>query len=260
MEIPDLAQATTLWDYPLQSYGKSPKGNNRYPGVTPAFVIYNMVTRYTRPGELVLDPMAGSGTTIDVCKEEGRECIAYDIVPTRSDIIQNDARVLPLRNDSVDMVFVDPPYGDNIRYNDHPRNIGNLSAEGQEFYDELEKIIIESYRVLKPNRVFGLVISDQYVQRRFTPVGFEIYARLTRRFRTVDVIVIARRNQSSHTNVWLERAITYNFYLRGFKYLFIMRKELRRQADTSAARKIEWTMYDRGITPAWSQRTLTDKG
>ncbi len=65
-------ETTTLWDYPKQSYGKSPKGDNTYPGVTPAFVIYNMVIRYTNPGDLVLDPMAGSGTTIDVCKEEGR--------------------------------------------------------------------------------------------------------------------------------------------------------------------------------------------
>jgi DNA modification methylase len=84
--------STTLWDYPRQSYGRTPKGSNKYAGVTPAFVIYRMVRRYTEPGDLVLDPMAGSGTTIDVCKEEGRKCIAFDISPTQSDIAQNDAR------------------------------------------------------------------------------------------------------------------------------------------------------------------------
>ena len=31
---------TTLWDYPRQSYGKTVKGDNRYAGVTPAFIIY----------------------------------------------------------------------------------------------------------------------------------------------------------------------------------------------------------------------------
>ena len=72
-------EATTLWDYPKQSYGKTQKGSNKYAGVTPAFVIYNMVKRYTEPGDLVLDPMAGSGTTIDVCKEEGRKFVAFDI-------------------------------------------------------------------------------------------------------------------------------------------------------------------------------------
>jgi len=80
--------STTLWDYPKQSYGTTPKGNNKYPGVTPAFIIYNLIWRYTKPGDLVLDPMAGSGTAIDVCKEERRRVIAFDIVPTRKDIIK----------------------------------------------------------------------------------------------------------------------------------------------------------------------------
>ena len=36
--------------------------------------------------------MCGSGTTIDVCKEENRNVIGYDIFPTRMDIIQNDSK------------------------------------------------------------------------------------------------------------------------------------------------------------------------
>ncbi|PIZ26580.1 MAG: hypothetical protein COY46_04485, partial [Chloroflexi bacterium CG_4_10_14_0_8_um_filter_46_9] len=27
-----MLEATTLWDFPKQSYGKRPKGNNKYPG------------------------------------------------------------------------------------------------------------------------------------------------------------------------------------------------------------------------------------
>lgn len=53
-------ETTTLWDYPKQSYGKKPKGNNKFQGVTPAFIIWNMLQRYTKPGDLVVDPMAGS--------------------------------------------------------------------------------------------------------------------------------------------------------------------------------------------------------
>lgn len=116
-------EATTIWDYPKQSYGKTVKDNNKYAGVTPAFVIYNLVKRYTEPDDLVVDPMVDSGTTLDVCKEEGRSCIAYDIVSTRPDIIQNDARKIPLSDNSVDMIFVDSLYGDNIQYNDHPANM-----------------------------------------------------------------------------------------------------------------------------------------
>ena len=45
-EIP-LIEATTFWDFPKQSYGLTIKGNNKYAGVTPALIIYNMVWRYT---------------------------------------------------------------------------------------------------------------------------------------------------------------------------------------------------------------------
>ncbi len=69
--------------------------------------------------------------------EEERNCIAYDIAPTRPDVIQNDARKIPLAVASVDMIFIDSPYGDNIYYNDHPGNLGKISAEADQFYEEL---------------------------------------------------------------------------------------------------------------------------
>ena len=48
--------------------------------------------------------------------------------------------IFPLNNDSVDMVFIDSPYGDNVKYNDEPENIGNISAEDDEFYDALGQV------------------------------------------------------------------------------------------------------------------------
>jgi DNA modification methylase len=235
-------ESTTLWDYPRQSYGKTQKGSNKYAGVTPAFIIYNMVRRYTEPGDLVLDPMAGSGTTIDVCKEEGRKCVAYDISPTRKDIIQNDARKIPLPDASFDMIFIDSPYGDNIDYNDHPGNIGKISAESDEFYNELDKVISECHRVLKPGKVLGWLIGDQWVKKKFTPVGFRVYEGLSRYFETVDIICVARRSQTSNTGIWHNRALRFNFYLRGFKYLFIMRRSVDQH---TAERKVTWMQYPR---------------
>ena len=235
-------EATTLWDYPRQNYGKTQKGSNKYAGVTPAFVIYNMIKRYTEPSDLVLDPMAGSGTTIDVCKEEGRRCIAYDISPTRPDITQNDARKIPLADASAEMIFIDSPYGDNIDYNDHPDNIGRISAENDQFYKELDKVMAECYRVLKPGKVLGWLIGDQWVKKKFTPVGFRVYENLCKYFDTVDIVCVARRSQTSNTAIWHSRALRFNFYLRGFKYLFIMRKMVD---ELPAKRKISWRQYSR---------------
>jgi len=242
-EIP-LIESTTFWDFPRQSYGLTPKGDNKYPGVTPALIIYNMVWRYTDPGDLIVDPMAGSGTTLDVCREEGRRCICYDIAPTRPDVIQNDARNIPLEDNSVDMIFIDSPYGDNIRYNDHPDCIGKISCEDERFYDELEKVMKECYRILKPGKVLGWLIGDQWVQKRFTPVGFKIYERLCKYFEPVDIICVARRGQASHTDVWHNRARRFNFFLRGFKYLIIVRKPTK-EKKKQKPRKINWTYYER---------------
>ena len=243
-EVP-LIEATTIWDFPRQSYGLAPKGNNKYPGVTPALIIYNLVWRYTAPGDLVVDPMCGSGTTIDVCKEEKRRAIGLDISPVRSDIIQSDARKIPLRDSSADMVFIDSPYGDNIKYSEHPGCIGKISSERERFYDELEKTMGESHRILKNGKTLGWLIGDQWVKNKFTPVGLRIYERLCKYFEPVDIICVTRRGQSSHTGLWFNRARRLNFFLRGFKYLLIMRKPSGEQTSAKEERKIEWTRYKR---------------
>jgi DNA modification methylase len=168
--------------------------------------------------------MCGSGTTIDVCREEGRKVLGFDIVPHKDDIKQADARNLPLSDESVDFVFIDSPYSDNIKYNDHPDNIGNISCEDSRFFEELEKIAKEIYRILKPWKYMAWLIGDQAKKRRFTPVGFRLYSLLENYFKPVDVVCVTRHNQTSNTAIWHQRARKYNFYLRGFKYLIIMQK------------------------------------
>jgi DNA modification methylase len=232
-----------LWDYPKQSYGDTPKGNNKYAGVTPAFIIYNLIYRYTNPGDLVCDPMAGSGTTIDVCKEERRRVVAFDIVPTRPDIIQADARNIPLEDNSVDMVFIDSPYGDNIRYNDHPLNIGHIPASEERFYDELEKVMVECHRILKDGKILAWLIGDQWAKGVYIPVGFKVYERLVKHFEPVDVICVARKNQYSNTPFWHSKALQHNFYLRGFKHLIIVRKSDKKRTPEDL--KINWRYYER---------------
>jgi DNA modification methylase len=218
-------ETTTLWDFPTQNYGDTPHGDNKYSGVTPAFVIWNLIQRYTKEGDLVVDPMCGSGTTIDVCKEENRDVMGFDIAPYRDDIKQADARNLPLDDKIADFIFIDSPYSDNIDYNKHPDNIGNISCDKEEFFTELEKVAKEAHRILKPNKFIAWLIGDHWRKKSgFIPVGFKIYTILEKYFKPVDIIAVSRHNQTSNTPLWHERAKRYNFYLRGFKYLIIMQK------------------------------------
>jgi DNA modification methylase len=78
---------TTLWEYPSQHYDQwidpdsgevrrssirreeraplAMQGDKEYVGATPSWIIWQLLQRYTRPGDTVLDPMCGSGTTLD---------------------------------------------------------------------------------------------------------------------------------------------------------------------------------------------------
>lgn len=221
-------ETTTLWDFPTQNYGDTLHGDNKYRGVTPAFIIWNLVQRYTKEGDLIIDPMCGSGTTIDVCREENRKVLGFDIASYRKDMQQADARKLPLDNEVGDFVFIDSPYSNNIDYNNHPDNIGNISCEKEEFFIELEKVAKEAHRILKPNKYIAWLIGDHWRKKSgFIPVGFKIYTILEKYFEPIDIIIVSRHNQTSNTPLWHERAKQYNFYLRGFKYLIIMKKGSR---------------------------------
>lgn len=219
-------ETTTLWDFPAQNYGGRKQGSTAYAGATPSYIIWNLVQRYTRPGELVIDPMAGSGTTLDVARELGRRALGYDVRPTRPDIFRVDARKLPLEDGKAALVFVDPPYSTHLEYSDDPRCIGRLDASGPEYYVAMDQAIGEMHRILAPGRHLGLYVSDSFVKDKgFYPIGFELFGLLRRRFAPVDIVAVVRHNRTLEMGNYRKAAEEGGFYLRGFNYLFIMQKE-----------------------------------
>ncbi|USN99719.1 MAG: DNA methylase [Phycisphaeraceae bacterium] len=255
---------TTLWEYPSQHYdSQSPEhkgrpvgiaratmqGDKDYVGATPSWVIWQLLQRYTREGDVVLDPMVGSGTTIDVGRDLGREPVGFDLAPSREDIAQADARDIPLDNESVDFVFLDPPYSTHVDYSDDPRCIGKLDAGeqkstgrkrgpdeppepmGEAYYEAMEEVIAECHRVLKNRRYLGLYVSDSFKKQKgvkgglFMPIGFELFSIMRDYFKPVDIVAVVRHNAKLKRGNWHKAAEEQNFFLRGFNYLFIMKKE-----------------------------------
>ena len=221
-------QPTTLWDYPSQDYGDEPQGVPGYKGATPSYVIWNLLRRYTKPNDLVVDSFAGGGTTLDVARDLGRRALGYDVHPTRKDIFRVDARKLPPElTGKVDFVFIDPPYSTHIDYGPDPRDIGKLDvAKGPQYYDAMEQVFREISRVLKPGRYMGLYVSDSFVKdEAFHPIGFELFARLQKvGFEPIDIVSVVRHNKTLEMGNYRRAAEEGNFFLRGFNYLFIMRK------------------------------------
>lgn len=251
---------TTLWEYPSQHYdayvndegevvksrafaSQGPgargamQGHKDYTGATPSWVIWQCLMRYTRKGDTVLDPMCGSGTTIDVCQDLERKPIAFDLAPSRPDIRASDARTLPLPNASVDFAFIDPPYSTHVDYSDDPRCIGKLSTagedEGEAYYTAMAQVIEQLHRVLRPRRFMALYVSDSFKKKRggaagqgrFMPIGFELLGIMSRAgLVPMDIISVVRHNAKLTHGNWRKAAEEGNFFLRGFNYLFIMKK------------------------------------
>lgn len=245
-------QTTTLWEYPSQHYdqyaedpgGKrtlvsAMQGDREYAGATPSWIVWQLLQRYTREGDTVVDPMCGSGTTLDVCNDLKRAGIGFDLQPRRPDIKKADARKLPLPAESADFVFVDPPYSTHINYSDDPTCIGKLDAAGADggraYFQAMTRVIAEIDRILRPKRYMALYVSDSWRKRApgdpgsgtgaFMPIGFELFAILRERFKPVDIIAVARHNAKLTQGNRSKAAEEGNYFDRGFNYLFIMKSE-----------------------------------
>jgi SAM-dependent methyltransferase len=85
----------------------------------------------SKPGELVLDPFAGYGTTVALAERMGRRALGIELVPAHLEIarrrtggaarlILGDARELStLVDEPIDLVLTSPPY---MPAADHPEN------------------------------------------------------------------------------------------------------------------------------------------
>ena len=238
-------QATTLWDYPSQNYGTGHQGDENYAGVTPSYVIWNVIQRYSAEGELVVDPFCGSGTTLDVAADTNRVARGFDLQPTRPTVERADARGLPLKDASADLVFMDPPYSTHIDYGDDARCIGKLDAATPDYYKAMDATFAEAFRVLKPGRHLAVYVCDSYVHKGqskgFWPIGFELMGLMLRRFEPVDVVAVTRHNKTLEMGNYRKAAEEGNFFLRGFNYLLLVRKpaaaERPRRTPRSAGRR-----------------------
>jgi ParB/RepB/Spo0J family partition protein len=202
-------------------------GNSDFVGNCSGTVCKQCLWRYTKPGETVLDPMVGSGTMIDVARELGRKCIAFDINPVayRDDIRRGDARKLPLQDESVDFVFLHPPYWGMHRYSDPPAT-GELSAmEYDEFLKSCHGVLREAVRLIRHGRFVAVLIGDLRKELQL----YDLPAELSMLGRGVGlklfdkVIKPTARERSSNTNSEI-LARKYNFHLIKFETLLIFRK------------------------------------
>jgi DNA modification methylase len=179
-----------------------------------------------------------------VARDLGRTPLAFDLAPQRPEIKRADARALPLHDAAADFTFIDPPYSKHIDYSDDTRCIGKLDAaaladaddQPNPYFTAMADVIAEIDRTLRPGRFMALYVSDSFTKTgaaslgdraapgAFSPIGFQLFSILAFHFQPIDIIAVVRHNQKLERGHWRQAAEKGNFFLRGFNYLFILRK------------------------------------
>ncbi len=106
-EPPDSIQYYDVWNFPKldRQYGQE------YEGRIPGQIIENVLWYFTKPKDMVCDPMVGGGTTLDVCNAMYRRCLGLDTNPVHDRTIEHDLRNgYPEGYLKADLIFMDPPY------------------------------------------------------------------------------------------------------------------------------------------------------
>ncbi len=240
-------ETTTVWSF--RQRGNWATHNGRYRGNWSPYIPRNIILKYSRPGDTVLDYFVGGGTTAVEAKLLGRRCIARDINPGAIGItLENlrftlpaqlleeacplyepkvsvgDARDLSDIPDGViDLICAHPPYAGIIKYGAKiTGDLSDLSLE--QFLEEMSKVAKESLRVLKPGGKCAILIGDARKSRCVVPIGFQVIRVFLNAGFLLHELVIKRQHNCKTTGFWYARSIEHNFLLLAHEYLPVFEK------------------------------------
>ena len=140
-----------------------------HPGSIPPAIVAHTLHYYTAPGALVVDPMAGGGTTLDVCQSMGRRCLAYDLHPARPEIRAHDIRLgFPAEATGCDLIFCDPPYHTMLAR--HYARDSIAIAPLSDWIAFLHDLARHAFATLRPGGYLALLLAAQ--TEKDLPAGF----------------------------------------------------------------------------------------
>ena len=95
-----------IWDDipPINSMAKERLG---YPTQKPLALLERIINASSNPGDMVLDPFCGCGTTIDAAEKLGRKWTGIDITQLATSLIKN--RLRHTYGDKIEVVTVGEP-------------------------------------------------------------------------------------------------------------------------------------------------------
>jgi len=216
-----------------------------------------ILRRFTRSGDWVVDLFGGMGTTLIECRKLGRHGVGVELNPdvaersreriaaadghatTTASVLVADSTsaeaLAAVRHElglggrqSADCVFLHPPYHDIIRFGDDPRDLSNAPSEA-EFLSRFDRAVANALALLRADGHVALVIGDAYRRGEWRPLGFECMERCRRAGLTLRAINVKDiqgnvRGKGQASNLWRYRALREGFYVFRHEYVMLFRK------------------------------------
>ena len=228
-------EKSSVWSFPER--GNWATNDSKYRGNCSPYVVRNLLLRYSKEGDWILDQFAGGGTSLVEAKLLGRNAIGTDINPAALDrckekiafaygdvkieLRKADARNLKfIKNGSIDFICTHPPYSDIIRYTNGVD--GDISLlDYNDFLDAMAQVAEEAFRVLKSGKYCAFVMGDIRQKGFVRPLGFDTMKVFEKADFKLKEIIIKQQHNCKMTKKWEKISIEKNFFLLAHEYVFI---------------------------------------
>jgi len=214
---------------------------------------HQIILRYTKKAEWVLDPFVGSGTTLIECRRLGRNGIGIELntevaikakelvqkepnnFNATSDITVGDSTRIDFKVmlkqkgiNKVQLLIMHPPYHNIIKFSKDNRDLSNAPTVNK-FLEMFGKVVDSTDPFLEKNRYLAIVIGDKYSKGEWIPLGFYVMGEVLKRNYKLKSIIVknfeetrAKRNQKE---LWRYRALVGGFYIFKHEYILIFKKK-----------------------------------
>lgn len=232
-------QKTTIWSFQDRGNWATHKGD--YRGNWSPHIPKNLILRYTKQKDIILDCFVGSGTTLIEAKLLNRNAIGIDINDNalklaqkrlnfncdndvKTQLFLGDAQNLKMIDDhSIDFICTHPPYADIIKYSDNISNdISHLNYN--EFLLCMNQVSKELYRVLKSSHFCSFMIGDIRKKGNVIPLGFLTMQAFINNGFILKEIIIKEQHNCTSTAYWKDKLEKLGFYLLAHEYIFVLYK------------------------------------
>ena len=244
----------TLWL--IDKRDASGKHANVYHGNFVPQIPYQLIKRYTKKGDTVLDIFSGSGTTLFECEKLGRNFIGFDINSEINTYVEKqmspecsikyclnecDNTNKPdfdlhmskslsfMERKNVDFLIAHPPYLDIIKFPSLPGDLSNIS-DINIFVQKFLLSMGNGLEYLKRGGYFAAVVGDVYKNSEVLPLGFYLMHGIKKNFKCKLKGIIVKnitgnRGKIGSEGIWKYRALKSDYYIFKHEYIFVFKKE-----------------------------------